>query len=335
VTASDLDRGWGLLDEGKIEEARGLAESELASEAENPDALLLLAMCCRHEGRGEDALDLLARVAVSDPEWPVPALWSAEILADELARPKEALEFASMALDLAEEENEFLDAILLKAGIEIDLGKHKSARQTLAELPPPEAVHLGAELEYDLAMLFLEAEDPAGAEHRLRPLAEAEPGNADLHHALGLCAEARGDEATKRSEWLRVLELDSADALDARLSESEMASVAETALHELPPRAHPLLRNVPILIADLPARDDVATGLDPRLLGLFIGASHAEGEGMGGGPQLTQILLFRKNLERESCDDEDLREQIRITLLHETGHFFGMSEEDLGAVGLG
>jgi predicted Zn-dependent protease with MMP-like domain len=55
---------------------------------------------------------------------------------------------------------------------------------------------------------------------------------------------------------------------------------------------------------------------------------------VGGAPQLTQILLFRKNLERMAIDPEDLCEQIRITLLHETGHFFGMSEDDLADVGL-
>ena len=45
-------------------------------------------------------------------------------------------------------------------------------------------------------------------------------------------------------------------------------------------------------------------------------------------------VLFRKNLERMAIDPEDLCEQIRITLLHETGHFFGMSEDDLADVGL-
>ncbi len=55
---------------------------------------------------------------------------------------------------------------------------------------------------------------------------------------------------------------------------------------------------------------------------------------MSGPPQVTRILLFRKNLERMAIDSEDLREQIRITLLHETGHFFGMSEQDLADVGL-
>ena len=54
---------------------------------------------------------------------------------------------------------------------------------------------------------------------------------------------------------------------------------------------------------------------------------------LGGTPQLTQILLFRRNLERVAQDEEELREEIRTTLLHETGHFFGMTEKDLDDVG--
>jgi predicted Zn-dependent protease with MMP-like domain len=56
---------------------------------------------------------------------------------------------------------------------------------------------------------------------------------------------------------------------------------------------------------------------------------------VGGGPQLSRIVLFKRNLERAAPDDGDLHDEIRTTLLHETGHFFGMSEEDLDGVGLG
>jgi predicted Zn-dependent protease with MMP-like domain len=113
-----------------------------------------------------------------------------------------------------------------------------------------------------------------------------------------------------------------------------MVQVAEAALGELPPRARALIENVPIVIADLPAREDVGHGLDPRLLGLFEGVAHSEASSVGGPPQLARILLFRKNLERVCDDEEELRLEIRTTLLHETGHFFGMSEEDLAGVGL-
>jgi predicted Zn-dependent protease with MMP-like domain len=118
------------------------------------------------------------------------------------------------------------------------------------------------------------------------------------------------------------------------LTEAEMADVAEEALRELPEVARKLVANVPILITDLPAADEVEHGLDPRLLGLFEGTPHSESSAMDGAPHITRILLFRKSLERMALDADDLREQIRITLLHETGHFFGMSEEDLARVGL-
>ena len=104
---------------------------------------------------------------------------------------------------------------------------------------------------------------------------------------------------------------------------------------ELPPRARELLRGIPIVVADLPAEADVDTGVDPRSLGLFSGTPHGDYPHLGGQPGLTQILLFRRNIERVAATDEDLREEIRITLLHETGHFFGLDDAGLEDIGLG
>ncbi len=46
-------------------------------------------------------------------------------------------------------------------------------------------------------------------------------------------------------------------------------------------------------------------------------------------------MLFRRNLERAAHDEDELREEIRTTLLHETGHFFGLDDAALEALGLG
>ena len=79
----------------------------------------------------------------------------------------------------------------------------------------------------------------------------------------------------------------------------------------------------------------MATGLDPRVLGLFSGTAHGEGgTALGGQPGLTQIVLFRRNLERAARDEDELREEIRTTLLHETGHFFGLDDAALEEIGL-
>jgi predicted Zn-dependent protease with MMP-like domain/thioredoxin-like negative regulator of GroEL len=334
-TNPNLDKGWGSLDEGDFAGARQLAERELRDDPENPEALLLLAACCRGEGDSEKALGLLEQASHADEEWGAPSQWMAEILAEDLGRPADALKFAALALDRAEEENEFLDAIVLKAGLEIQLGKVKAAQATLGELPPAGEVQLPPDLSLDLAYLFLEADLTLEAERRFQAQADADPSDAEAWYGLGLCAEAKNDEAAKHVAWLRVLAIDGESPLqDPHMSESDMAEVAEQALRELPAAAHKLIANVPILVVDLPARAEIEQGLDPRILGMFEGTAYSDGGALGGAPQVTQILLFRKNLERMAIDPDDLREQIRITLLHETGHFFGMSEDDLADVGL-
>jgi predicted Zn-dependent protease with MMP-like domain len=332
----ELDRAWKVLEQGDIEGARKLADRLAPSiPAEGKaDLLLLRAACAREEGQSEEALTFLAETIRADPEWVTPELWSAELLMSD-GRTADALPHASRALDLADEEDEYLEALAVKAGIEIELGKLSEARQTLSELPAADEVQLDPVWSLEIGYLLLAVEDAAEARRRFQALADADPELSDAWYGVGLAAEAQDDETGKRDAWTRVLKLDERRPLEEPLlSEAEMASVAEEALGELPERARKMIENVPILVADLPARSDVAEGLDPRLLGLFSGTSHPEASSLGAGPQLTQILLFRKNLERVAGDVEELREEIRTTLLHETGHFFGMSEDDLAAIGL-
>jgi predicted Zn-dependent protease with MMP-like domain len=91
---------------------------------------------------------------------------------------------------------------------------------------------------------------------------------------------------------------------------------------------------VPILVEDYPSDELIDDGLDPRLYGLFDGVPFPEQSSLGAPPHLERVLLFQRNLERHARTADELEEQIRITLLHETGHFFGMDEADLADVGL-
>jgi len=338
-----LEKAWLKLEEGDAAGAQRLGRTLAGEAPDSAEVLLLLAACDRESGNFVEALALLERAAQADPAWATPVLWAGELLASDPRRLSEALERATMALDRAEEADELLDAITLKAGLEVDLGKIAAARKTLADLPPAGKAPIPAALALELAHLFLAVDDPAEAGRRFQKLADA-PGDdpqdeatigADAWYGLGLAAEAQDDEEGKRRAWLRTLELDGSVPLeDPLLDEAETAQVAEAALGELPERAQALIRNVPIVVVDLPARPDVERGLDPRLLGLFEGTPYPEASNMGGSPHLTQILLFRKNLERVAHDVEELRAEVRTTLLHETGHFFGMSEDDLAEVGL-
>jgi predicted Zn-dependent protease with MMP-like domain len=336
-----LEAAWGALEEGDIAGAR---EQAAKLDAGSPDVMLLLAACSREDGDVGGAKAILAKAAAADPDWSTPELWLAELESGEAAGEDDdgellerALRHARRAVDLAEEEAEFVSAIALKAELEARLGKEDAARATLAELPPPD-VELGdVDAALEIADLHLALGQAEVARDRLRVLTASNPESADAWYALGCAAADLDDLADMRQSWKRAWTLDSAPGGARRpdpISEDEIAAVAETALGELPPRAQELLRGVPIVIADRPAEADVDEGLDPRALGVFSGTAYPDVSTLGGQPGLTQIVLFRRCIERIALGADQLRQEVRATLLHETGHFFGLDEAELGEVGL-
>jgi predicted Zn-dependent protease with MMP-like domain/Flp pilus assembly protein TadD len=341
-----LEDGWQALERGDRVTAQRIADEAVSQEdqagpAQAADrlapALLLQAACLREEGDHDHAVPLLRRAVRADPEWCTPELWLAELLAMQPETTAEARRHAARALDLADEEAEYLSAVALKAGLEAELGEVEEAKATLADLPAADVSLGDAMLALEIAELWLAIGEPAQARDRLLTLTKSDPDLADVWYTLGIACEEVGDDAGVRRAWKKAWQLDSrADDADlsVRMEERELAAVAESALGELPPRARALLRDVPIVVADLPAEADVDTGLDPRVLVLFSGTPHPEMPHVGGQPALSQIILFRRNLERAAGSEDELRREIRTTLLHETGHFFGMDEADLEGVGL-
>jgi len=78
----------------------------------------------------------------------------------------------------------------------------------------------------------------------------------------------------------------------------------------------------------------VADGIDPRILGLYHGVPLNRRSASFGAPYADTIHLFRANLERAFTTRAALTEHIRVTVLHETAHFFGYSEGQLRSMGL-
>jgi predicted Zn-dependent protease with MMP-like domain/predicted Zn-dependent protease len=330
-----LDAAWEALEAGDVALARRRAAGLDPAE---PDTLLLLAACAREEGDATQALELLRSAVKADPEWATPELWIAELLATQAETMEEAQKHAERALDLAEEEDEYLSALALKAGLEAELGELDEAKRTLSDLPPPDVLIGDLPLALEIAELHQAVGEADVAMQRLKTLTNAHPDEADAWYALGCAAADLEDDEEMRAAWKRAWSLDSApreEDADPRLDEDTVASVAERALSELPDRARALLRDVPIIVAELPAEADVDAGLDPRALGLFSGTAYPDMPHVGGQPGLTQIVLFRRNIERVAEDEEELHEEIRTTLLHETGHFFGLDEAELEGAGLG
>jgi predicted Zn-dependent protease with MMP-like domain len=85
---------------------------------------------------------------------------------------------------------------------------------------------------------------------------------------------------------------------------------------------------VTIVIADRPPRDAIADD-DDDLLGLYEGISLTDRHIDDMEAVADRITLFRIPL-LDACDSkEELRGEIRITIIHELGHFFGFEEDEL------
>lgn len=120
-----------------------------------------------------------------------------------------------------------------------------------------------------------------------------------------------------------------------RLSRRRFQQLVEEALEEVPEPFRRALQNVHVVVEDWPSPEQLASvGLpeDGLLFGLYEGTPLME-RGTEAPLLPDRITLFQRTLE-EACDTEEaLREEIRKTLLHELGHYFGLDEDRLAQLG--
>jgi predicted Zn-dependent protease with MMP-like domain len=97
------------------------------------------------------------------------------------------------------------------------------------------------------------------------------------------------------------------------------------ALDELPLHLAAALENVAVVV------EDENPG-DPDLLGLYHGVPLTERGDVAGLPPDT-ISIYRLPLEASFPDPGELQEEIRITVLHELAHYFGLDEDRIAELG--
>ena len=116
-----------------------------------------------------------------------------------------------------------------------------------------------------------------------------------------------------------------------RIAKTEVEALRLQLPREMARRA----AEVPVVMLPRPTKAMVrADGVDPDLLGLFVGPNCAEGV-ESGDPLPPEILLFLENLWDYADGDEELfREAVRVTYYHELGHYLGLEEGDLEDRGL-
>jgi predicted Zn-dependent protease with MMP-like domain len=107
------------------------------------------------------------------------------------------------------------------------------------------------------------------------------------------------------------------------------------ALRSIPRRFRDAMANVVIVVEDEPSRAllrEMAIEPPDTLLGLYQGTPLTERQWDYGNRLPDRILLFQGPHERSARSEDDLVVAIGETLIHEIGHYFGMSEEQIEAI---
>ena len=115
------------------------------------------------------------------------------------------------------------------------------------------------------------------------------------------------------------------------MKREDFVNVVEDALDSLPKEFRSRIRNVAILVEDFPPNQlSPQSGQQRRLLlGVFHGVPTTKKSvfDLPTGPN--HIVLYQKNIEAVCSSEAEVRDQVRLTVIHELGHYFGMDEEQL------
>jgi len=251
-----------------------------------------------------------------------------------------ALELATEGSRLAGrgEDTELAARLALAEGHALlALGEAPSALRRIDEASPDlpgdlDVLAARASALYELSR-FEEAADA------LTRVVHEDPEDAGSHWLLGLCLERLGRAAPAERHLARARVLAPDDFPEpVTLSPDAFEQVVEAALAELPEVVRRYLANVAIAVEDLPDPEELRQSdppHSPSILGIFRGSPLGDKASMDPWSHFpSSIGLFQRNLERYARDREELAEEIRVTLLHEVGHFLGLDEEELERLGL-
>jgi len=103
----------------------------------------------------------------------------------------------------------------------------------------------------------------------------------------------------------------------------------------IPRRFRQEMHNLALVVEDEPDEallDEMGIEPPDTLYGLYHGTPLPERHWAEGNRLPDQITIYRLPIEEDAADDEDARDMIAETLIHEVGHYFGLSEEEIEAI---
>jgi predicted Zn-dependent protease with MMP-like domain len=111
------------------------------------------------------------------------------------------------------------------------------------------------------------------------------------------------------------------------VGDEEFEQLVAEALDGIPPELASLIDNVVVLVEPEPSSDD------PDLLGVYVGVPLTDRDSNYTFVAPDRILVYRGPLLRMCESAEELVEEVRITVVHEIAHHFGIDDDELHDLG--
>jgi predicted Zn-dependent protease with MMP-like domain len=114
--------------------------------------------------------------------------------------------------------------------------------------------------------------------------------------------------------------------------------LVEAVLDSLPTEFQERIHNLAVLVEDRPSMRKKRRGLGDKIgpnkprslvLGIFQGVPATQKSAFDPSSEPSRIVLYQKNIEAVCRNESEIRHEIRQTVLHELGHYFGMNESEL------
>lgn len=289
----------------------------------------------------QQAVELLIQISEEDPdalEEAVSLLERGCELGEKAVRvAREAPQAADDGAPPRLDEERLSDLYLLATDVFTLLGETDralaAARKAEALFPEDPDVRV------NLAAALFEMCQFETARGELEAALKGDPDNAWGLFQYGLVHDHLGKRTQADALIQKAHELDPQTCpAQVKVSAKAFERTLDKAIAGLPPKVRAYLKNVVILVEDLPRAEELLQStppLSPNSLGMFRGTPgplQSVADPWSTFP--SAIVLFQRNLERFARDRDELTEQIGITLLHEVGHFLGLDEKAVAELGL-
>ena len=116
------------------------------------------------------------------------------------------------------------------------------------------------------------------------------------------------------------------------MTRERFTELVEEALREIPARFRREMRNVAVVVEHEPSAEvlaDVEVEEDETLFGLYQGTPLPDRSWGYGNALPDRISIYQGPIEEACADDDEIRDCVAETVIHEFGHYFGMSEEEI------